>query len=263
MRKGVWIGTVPGGLSDEGLTLANACGFSGVELATLDDEGARQSAADLVREHGLVVSGIMNQAHWEHPLSDPSAKVRSASVAGLVSSIDSASATGADTVLLVPAVVTRQVPYEQAWIRSQAEILDVLERAASSGVTIALENVWNRFLLSPLEFARYVDQFCSPYVTAYFDVGNICLYGYPEQWIRYLGQRIRRVHIKGFDSKTRRFTPTLTGGDIEWDLVVSALDEIGYAGWLTAEMPVQQDDPHGGFMALSDEMDCIFGDRFR
>lgn len=260
MHKGVWIGTVPGGLSPEGLALAREAGFAGVELGTLDDDASRQDAARWAREAGLEVLGIMNRAHWAQPLSDPDPAVRRTSVQGILASLATAVATGADTVLLVPAVVTPAVSYEEAWIRSQAEILDLVPEAVERGMTIAIENVWNRFLLSPMEFARYVDQFRSDHVAAYFDVGNICLYGYPHHWIRSLGARIRRVHVKGFDTRTRSFTPTLSGGDVDWPAVVEALGAIGYGGWVTAEMPQDRDDPRGGLMALSEEMDRLFGD---
>lgn len=259
MRKGVWIGSVPGGLSKDGLALAREAGFTGVEIPTLDDAPARQQAADLVRRYGLEVLGVMNRVHWAQPLSDPDPAVRAASVAGLRASLGTACACGAGAVLLVPAVVTPAVSYEAAWIRSAAEILPVVEEFEAAGVVLAIENVWNRFLLSPPEFARYVDQFESPLVRAYFDVGNIGLYGYAPQWIRSLGGRIARVHVKGFDTRTRAFTATLGGGDVDWPAVVEALGAIGYDGWVTCEMPQDKEDPRGGFLALGEEWDRLFG----
>lgn len=257
MKKGICIGTLPGGLSDEGFALAKETGFHGVELGTINDPATRQKAAELARKYGLAIPSIMNAVHWAKPHSDPDPNVRKEAAAGMIASFETAATTGADTVLLVPAVVTDAVTYEQAWIRSQAEILELLKVAEEKKVAIGIENVWNRFLLSPIEFAHYVDQFNSPYVNAYFDVGNICLYGLPHHWIRTLGSRIGKVHVKGFDTRNRQFTPTLLGGNIPWGAVIEAFHKVGYDGWLTAEMPQNQQDPRGGAFALSDEMDRI------
>ena len=113
-------------------------------------------------------------------------------------------------------------------------------------------------MLSPSEFAQYIDQFNSPMVTAYFDVGNIALYGVPHHWIRALGSRISKVHVKGFDTGSRQFTSTLLGGNLNWNAAMQALEEIGYDGWVTAEMPQNRDDPRAGIFHLSEEMDEIF-----
>ena len=258
MKKGICIGTVPGGLSDDGFALAKEAGFEGIELGTMNDGETRAKAAALAKKHALAVPSIMNAAHWGKPLSDPDPDVRKASVEGMLASFESAEATGAETVLLVPAVVTDQVTYSDAWIRSQAEILELRAVAEEKQVDIALENVWNRFLLSPSEFAQYIDQFNSPMVTAYFDVGNIALYGVPHHWIRALGSRISKVHVKGFDTGSRQFTSTLLGGNLNWNAAMQALEEIGYDGWVTAEMPQNRDDPRAGIFHLSEEMDAIF-----
>ncbi len=258
MKKGICIGTLPGGISDGGFALAVEAGFAGVELGTLNDDETRQKAAALATKHGVVIPSIMNSVHWAKPMSDPDAAVRQESVDGMMASFASAQATGASTVLLVPAVVNDTVTYEEAWIRSQFEILGMLDTASETKVDISIENVWNKFLLSPTDFAQYVDQFNSEYVTAYFDVGNIALYGIPHQWIRTLGARISKVHVKGFDTSTRQFTPTLLGGNLDWGAAMDALSDIGYDGWVTAEMPQDRDNPRDGCFALSAEMDQIF-----
>src|SRR5204863_271645 len=108
--------------------------------------------------------------------------------------LKTAQAVGAESILLVPAVVNEKVRYEEAYTRSQKEIKELIPLAEKYGVIIAVEEVWNKFLLSPLEFARYIDEFNSKWVRAYFDVGNVVIYGYPEDWIRTLGSRILRVH---------------------------------------------------------------------
>lgn len=261
MKKGICIGTLPGGISDEGFALAKEAGFDGVEVGTLNDEASRKKAADLAKKHGLAIPSVMNAAHWAKPLSDPDPKVRRESVEGMLASFDTAAATSADTVLLVPAVVTEKVSYQEAWIRSQAEIIELVKVAEAKNIAIAIENVWNKFLLSPMEFVQYIDQFQSSYVTAYFDVGNIAIYGFSHHWIKALGSRIGKIHVKGFDTRTRQFTPTLLGGDIKWNLVLEALKSIGYDGWITAEMPQNREDPRGGTLALSEEIGKIIAGR--
>src|SRR5262249_4333858 len=108
--------------------------------------------------------------------------------------------------------------------------------AQAHGVKIAIEEVWNKFLLSPIEFARYIDEFESPWVGAYFDVGNVVAFGFPQEWIRELGKRILKVHIKEY-AYNKRFDYRLGEGEIDWVAVRTALGETGYTGWITAEVP--------------------------
>jgi L-ribulose-5-phosphate 3-epimerase len=145
-------------------------------------------------------------------------------------------------VLLVPAVVTQEVAYNDAYTRSQAEIRKAVPLAEELGVKIACENVWNHFLLSPLEAARYVDEFNSPAVGWHFDVGNILNYGWPEQWIRILGPRIQKLHIKEFSRDKRDkeglwkgFDVKLLEGNNDWPAVMKAVDDIAYHGWAITE----------------------------
>ena len=168
-------------------------------------------------------------------------------------------------MLLVPAVVNAQTTYKEAYERSQVAIRKLIPLADELNVTLALEEVWNKFLLSPLEFARYIDEYDSPPIRAYFDVGNVVLYGYPQDWIRTLGKRIVKLHIKDFS-----FTPepgtdnsvaawvSLGEGDIDWTAVYEALRDIGYQGTATLELdpgdaayserdaPAVWTDPHRG-----------------
>jgi hexulose-6-phosphate isomerase len=144
----------------------------------------------------------------------------------------------------VPAVVDAQTTYAQAWERSQRQIRELIPLAEQLKVIIGIEEVWNKFLLSPLEFARYIDEFQSPWIRAYFDVGNVVISGYPQDWIRTLGKRIVKVHIKDFSFKAdptihKRvpdFVPLLEG-EIDWKAVHAAFAEIGYRGTATVELP--------------------------
>ena len=147
---------------------------------------------------------------------------------------------GADTILLVPGVVDAQTSYKEAWTRSQQVIRErILPLAQQMKVVIGIEEVWNKFLLSPLEMARYVDEFSSPWVKAYLDVGNMLFYGFPQDWIRTLGPRIVRVHVKDFKlerGEGRFYWKNLGEGDVDWPAVAKAFADAGYRGWVTTEI---------------------------
>ena len=257
MKKGICIGSLPGNATEERFKLAKEAGFDGVEIGTLGNDIDRLQTKEIATQHQLEVFSVMNSKHWACPLSDADDTVRAESRAGMLDSIATATAVGADAVLLVPAVVNPETNYEAAYERSQAEIRKLIPQAAEEGVTIALENVWNKFLLSPIEFSQYLDEFESETITAYFDVGNIVLYGYPQHWIRSLGKRISKVHVKGFNANESRFTYLIEDCTIDWNAVMAAFEEIGYDDYMTAELPVDQDNPEGRVHGISDDMDRI------
>jgi hexulose-6-phosphate isomerase len=220
--------------------LAVDVGFSGIEMQTVTDARQAEEIRDAAQRSGLRIHSVMNSEHWRSPISSGDPAVVDKSVAGMETSLRNAKLWGADAVLLVPAVVDAQTSYRDAWTRSQKVIRErILPLAQELKVMVAVEEVWNKFLLSPLEFARYVDEFQSPWVKAYFDVGNIVFYAYPQDWIRTLGNRIVRVHLKDFqlDRPNGRFHWKNIGeGDIDWVEVRKALGEIGYDGWVTTEI---------------------------
>jgi L-ribulose-5-phosphate 3-epimerase len=244
IRKAVWYGMLPGALSHTArLRMARDTGFEEVECNTTEDPGEAEEIKKAAEAAGIRIHSVMNQAHWEYPLSSADPAVVARSMKGMETSLRNAQLWGADTVLLVPAVVNAQTSYKDAWVRSQRQIRKLLPMAGKLKVVIAVENVWNKFLLSPLEFARYVDEFDSPWVRAYFDVGNILFYGYPQDWIRTLGKRIVKLHFKDF--RQREITHwqeyrvefvNLREGDVDWKEVHHALAEIGYSGSATVEL---------------------------
>ena len=181
---------------------------------------------------------------------------------GMETSLRNAKLWGADTVLLVPAVVNPQTSYQDAWTRSQKVIRErLLPLASDLKVVIAVEEVWNKFLLSPIEFVRYVDEMGSPWVKAYFDVGNVVFYGYPQDWVRTLGPRIAKVHLKDFqlDRPSGKFAwKNLGEGDIDWVEVRKAFADVGYDGWMTTELTAP---PGGGDAAYLKDVVARF-DRF-
>ncbi len=238
IRKAVWIGMLPKGLSySERFAIAREAGFEAVECDTAEDPGAVQEIKRAAAAAGVRIHSVMNQAHWKYPLSSADEAVAARSIAGMETSLRNAAEWGADTVLLVPAVVDAETSYAEAWKRSQERIKKLLPMAERLKVTIGIEEVWNKFLLSPLEFARYIDEFGSPWVRAYFDVGNIVLYGYPQDWIRTLGRRIVKLHLKDFRFKDNRAEWVGLGeGEIDWRAVRDALKETGFAGVATCEL---------------------------
>ena len=228
---------------DNGLSMADRfqiardVGFEGVECHTEEDPDRAKEILGASQKTNLRIHSVMNSAHWKFPLSSSDPQVVAESMKGMRTSIQNAKMWGAETVLLVPAVVNPDTTYQQAWTRSQAKIRELIPDAERAKVIIAVEEVWNKFLLSPLEMARYIDEFKSPWVKSYFDVGNVVFYGYPQDWITTLGKRIVKLHIKDFkfaQGKTE-FTD-LREGQIDWKAIYRALREIGYDGWATVEL---------------------------
>ena len=235
LRKALQIGMLPKGLSDaEKFELAKKCGFEGIEGHPIRDLKAAERLGELAKRTGVPIHSIV-YGGWHAPFSDPNPRTIEKGLAEMETALRSAKAQGADTVLLVPAVVTENVRYIDAYKRSQKHIRKLLPLAEQLQVVIAVENVWNKFLLSPLEFARYVDEFDSPWLKAYFDVGNVVIYGYPQDWIRTLGKRIVRIHLKDFKRQGYQWK-SLLEGDVNWAEVQQALDEIGYDGFVTPEL---------------------------
>jgi hexulose-6-phosphate isomerase len=225
------------GTIEDAFKTARDCGFDGVEAYTTAEPKQVEALKAASDKTGFKIHSIMNQAHWQFPLSSDDADTVKKSLDGMVTSLHNAHDLGAETVLLVPAVVNPKTRYIDAYRRSQRRIRELLPQAEELGVTIALEEVWNKFLLSPIEFARYVDEFNTPHLAAYFDVGNVVLYGYPQDWIRTLGDRIKKVHIKDFKVEGSGWKWTnLYDGAVDWREVRKAFDEIGYTGWFTAEL---------------------------
>lgn len=222
-------------------------GYDGVEIdrpgrTPLDEYAAAQDKT------GLKVHGIVDSIHWSSPLNNPVPEIRAKGLAALESCLRDAKQLGAVSVLLVPAVVNADLPYADAWKLSHEQIRKALPLAQEAGVKIAVENVWNNFLLSPLEAVRYLDDLNSPLAAWHFDIGNVINFGWPEQWIRVLGPRTAKLHIKDFSRKKRDdlglwkgFDVELGDGDAGWPRVMGALDETGYStapqgNWATAEV---------------------------
>jgi hexulose-6-phosphate isomerase len=217
LRKALQFGMLPKDLADaDKFKLARDCGFEGIEGSPMKDLDAAKRLGELARNAGTPIHSIVFGG-WHAPFSSGDPKVIEKGLAGMENALRSAKALGADTVLLVPAVLNEEVGYGQAYERSQKHIRKLLPLAEELKVVIAVENVWNKFLLSPLEFARYVDEFESPWLQAYFDVGNVILFGYAQDWIRTLGKRIVKIHLKDQwipDTRTPRRRSGLPDGPV-------------------------------------------------
>ncbi len=240
IKKGIMWGAIPGQMSVmERFKLVAGAGFEGVEINSGMDRDEVLKGRDAT---GLAIASVVDSVHWLKTLADPNPDARAAGLEGLRTALHDARAYGASSVLLVPAVVNQQISYDQAYTRSQAEIRKAAGLAEELGVKIAIENVWNQFLLSPLEAAAYIDQMRSAALCWHFDVGNVINSGWPEQWIRILDRRIHKLHIKEFSRRKRDaeglwkgFQVEYLEGDNNWPAVMKALDETGYKGWGTAE----------------------------
>jgi hexulose-6-phosphate isomerase len=238
IKKGLVFDMLPAKLSyAERMRLARDVGFEVVQAPTTPDEHAAEEMKKAADDAKIRIDSVMNMDHWKYPLSSSDSAIVEKSLAGMRTSLHNAKFWGADVVLLVPAVVNTQTSYRDAWSRSQTQIRKLLPLAEELKVVIAIEEVWNKFLLSPLEMAKYIGEFQSPWIQAWFDVGNVVLYGYPQDWIRTLGKGIAKVHLKDFKRKKDGYEwVNLGDGDVDWEAVREAFRETGYSGSAICEL---------------------------
>lgn len=227
----------------EKFQLVQDLGFDGVELDSPNDLPLAEIVAARDKT-GLAIPGVVNSLHWKFPLTNADPAIRQACVDATIAALDDARRYGADSVLLVPGVVNAETSYKDAYERAGDGIARLLDHAEAVGVSLALENVWNDFLLSPLEAASFVDSFDHPRVGWYFDIGNVLRYGRPAHWIEALGPRILKVDVKEFslarmnaEGPWKGFDVELGDGDCDWPAVNRALAAAGYSGWASVEVP--------------------------
>ena len=243
-------GTLP--ISDA-MEQASQLGFDAIELGIASQgvltHQTTQSECETISEqalqHQLEISGVASGESWGCSPTSSDAKVRETILDFTQKALQVTQWLGTDTYLFVPGAVdvfflpeAEVVPYDVCYDRATQAISQLLPTAEKLGVSVAVENVWNKFLLSPLEMRNFIDYFQSEKVGAYFDVGNVLLTGYPDQWIRILDSRIKRVHIKDFKLSTGTADGfvDLLEGDVDFDAIKKALKEINYDGYVTAEM---------------------------
>ncbi len=276
MKKSISYWSFEGGLEGtkdigECFREAKDAGYEAVELAVgpegeiTPETGEKDciKILDQAQNAGIEISSLASGLFWEYPLTDNSPEKAAEGKRIAARMLEIASWLELDTVLVIPGAVDiffnpdfQPVPYDRVYDRSVAALKELLPAAEKHKVCMGIENVWNKFLLSPLEMRDFLDSFESEYIGSYFDVGNVMLFGYPEHWINILGERIKKVHLKDFKTSvgTAEGFCDLTEGDVDWPAVMSALNGIGYDGYLTAEMV----PPHPGVVSkTSPAMDNI------
>jgi L-ribulose-5-phosphate 3-epimerase len=245
LKKAVKLGMIgiKGSVKDK-FELVKKLGFQGVEVdspSNLNKEEAKKAQ----EETGIKIHGVIDSVHWNQPLSSPDEKVRAKGLDALKVALEDAAFLGADTVLLVPGVVNKEVTYEQCYERSQAEVKKAIPLAEKLKIKIAIETVWNNFITKPDQLIQYVDDFKSEWVGAYFDISNMLKYGVPAaEWIRKLGKRMLKFDFKGYSiTKAKEtgndrdgFKVGIGEGDENWPEVLKACAEVGYNTWATAEV---------------------------
>lgn len=246
---------------------AKDAGFEGIELAlsktgplSLESTEAELRAIRAKAEEiGITICSLATGLYWEYSLTANDPAIREKAKEVVRRQLDAAAVLGVDCILVCPGTVgvdfrpedvvpdtdnvsffagSEIIDYDVAYERSQSALKELAPYAEEKGVIIGIENIWNKFLLSPLEFRNFLDEIGSDYVGAFLDVGNMVLFGYPEHWIKILGQRIKKVHFKDFrrDAKGLAGFVDLLAGDVDWVKVIGAFDAIGYEGWASAEM---------------------------
>jgi hexulose-6-phosphate isomerase len=241
LKKGYMLNTFPQGKNLsllEKIKLLKDAGFDGVEPNSHSDQNEVLEACE---KTGLAIASISCGPHTRM-FSHAAPSERKKGLDGLLHALRDAKAFGAKSILVVAGGVDEKTSYAENYKRTQEEIRKAVPLAEELGVALAIENVWNNFLLSPLEAARYVDEFKSPAVGWHFDIGNVMSIGWPEHWIRVLGKRIVALHFKEFSRKKmneeglrKGFAVEYLAGDNDWPSIMKALDEIDYKGWAIVE----------------------------
>jgi hexulose-6-phosphate isomerase len=268
IKKGINIWSFP---EDMGvidcMRLAKDAGFEGIELAlalkgplSLESKDEEiLSYVEAASEIGIKINSLATGLYWQFSLTSHREDIREKAKKLVKRQLDVAKLLGVDCILVCPGTVgvdftpddvvpdakeieffagSEIIDYDVAYERSQKALKELSVYAEEKKIVIGIENIWNKFLLSPLEMRNFIDEIGSPWVQVFLDVGNMLLFGYPEQWIKILNKRIKKVHFKDF----RRGAPTLAGfvdllaGDVDFIKVIDAFIEVGYEGWANAEM---------------------------
>ena len=253
MKKGISIWSFPAGTLKESFALAKDAGFDGVEVALdLDGEVSLKSTDEELlavkkqaEEAGIELYSVASGLYWDNWLTSDDEAERERAKAIVRRHLEVAKILGCDTILVVPGSVNAEfaapgkvVDYKTAYERSLAALRELAPYAEKLGVSIGIENVWNKFLNSPIEMGDFIDKIGSDYVGSYLDVGNVLFNGYPEHWIRALGKKIKKVHFKDYRCAAGGLYGfvDLLAGDVNYPEVMRAFEEIGYDGWVSAEM---------------------------
>ncbi len=275
MKKGINVWSFSGNLSaKEYIDLSKEVGFDGLELA-LNEEGEvslKSSEKELLEikkyaeEKNIDLHSVASGLYWKYSLTSEDKSTREKAIDIVKRQIEVAAILGADSILVVPGAVgvdfipnCQLVSYDKAYDTSLEIFKNLKTYAEQYKINIGLENVWNKFLLSPIEMRNFIDEIDSKYVGAYLDVGNLIYIGYPEQWVKILGKRIKKVHVKDFKRSVGNLSGfvDLLSGDVNYPEVVKALREIGYDDYLTAEMSPYKYSENGVLYSTKIALDKI------
>lgn len=269
MKIGINRWTFPDHLTlNECFLIAKRSGFESIEINIAEDgeltlnsnEAEVKAIVSQANAAGIELSSLSTGLGWRFPLTSPDESVRRQGEANIRKQLQVAKWMGVDTILVVPGIVSPDIAYDEAYSRAQESLKGLAGEAERLQVSIGVENVWNKFLLSPLEFARFLDEIGSESVGAYFDAGNVLLYGYPDQWIRILGSRIKKVHVKDFKSNIGNGTGFCNPlqGDVPWAKVRAALEAIGYNEYITAEVDGYKVHHEVGIRHIAESLRAVF-----
>ena len=290
IKKGINIWSFDKSKSVEScMQLAKDAGFEGIELALAADGpiGMKSSDAEIIaikkasEKIGIEICSLATGLYWQYSLTSNREDIREKAKQVVKRQIDVAALLGVDCILVCPGTVgvdfkpedvvpdagnieffagSEIIDYDVAYERAQKALMELAPYAGEKGVIIGIENIWNKFLLSPLEMKNFLDEINSPFVGAFLDVGNMLLFGYPEHWIKILNKRIKKVHFKDFrrDAKGLAGFVDLLAGDVDWVKVIDAFEAVGYHGWASAEMcPTYHLYTDQMIYNASASMDCI------
>jgi hexulose-6-phosphate isomerase len=278
MKKGINQWSFPESMpAAECAALAKEAGFDGIELCLAEQgelslestPGQIRAIKQSVREIGIDISSLACGLGWSYALTSPDPANRGKAIDIVKRQLEIAALLEADTILVVPGAVgcdfipgAPVTPYDSAYENALEALAGLAKEVEAHRIAIGVENVWNKFLLSPLEMRGFLDQIGSDYVGAYLDVGNVVLTGYPEHWINILGHRIKKVHFKDYrrDAGGLAGFVDLLAGDVDYPSVIAALNQIGYSGYVIAEMiPPYRHHPAQIIRNTSGSMDAILG----
>jgi hexulose-6-phosphate isomerase len=226
------------------LSKTKAAGYEALELVLRDEgeitlstpDATLGSLAAQAKDAGMYLASVCPSLPVSAPnLTHADPAYRAKSIDTWKAIIDKVAAMGIGTVLVVPGGVTEEVAYDEAYDRARDGLAALGPYADAANVNLAIEYVWNKFLLSPLEFARFCDEVGSKRVGFYFDPGNMAIFGYPEQWLRINARHLMKVHMKDFKRDGWEWVPLL-GGSVDFPAIMALLREIGYDDALLSEI---------------------------
>ena len=251
----------------DAMSMAKAAGFEGIEPSLTFDGPVSVNASDddlkRLRDHAeqtVEIHGLMGgQPIRSAPLTTIDKDGISKGVENIAQALRVVKILGGTSLLVVPGTVSVDVRYDHAYEGTLEGLKQVAPIAEDLQIHVAVENVWNKFLLSPVEMRNMLDEVNSPYVGCYFDVGNFLGWAIPQHWIEILAHRIKKMHVKDFKVQVGNMNGfvTLLQGDVDWKAVLRSLRTVGYDSYLSAEIPLHSEFPEKSLLDISTSLDTI------